>query len=66
VDDFEAGAVTAPGYQSLMLPVLSMSSNEEVRFGDSVDRLADHTKVHAAFHGAVLKRVARRKGGQQS
>jgi restriction system protein len=33
--------MTVPDYQSLMLPVLSISTNAEARFGDVVDRLAD-------------------------
>ncbi len=50
VDDFEAGEVTVPDYRSLMLPVLSISTNEEVRFGDVVDRLAAPALFQAFEH----------------
>jgi hypothetical protein len=33
-----------------MLPVLSISTNEEVRFGDSVDRLAAPALFQAFVH----------------
>jgi len=42
--------MTLPDYQSLMLPVLSISPNEEVRFGDSVDRLAAPALFQAFVH----------------
>jgi restriction system protein len=37
-----------------MLPVLSISTNEEVRFGDSVDRLADQLGLTPEDRGALL------------
>jgi hypothetical protein len=42
--------VTVPDYQPLTLPVLSVSTNEEVRFGDSVDRLAAPALFQAFEH----------------
>jgi restriction system protein len=46
--------MTVPDYQSLMLPVLSMSTNEEVRFRDIVDRLADKLGLTPEDRGELL------------
>lgn len=46
--------MTVPDYQSLMLPVLSVSTNKEVRFRDVVDRLADQLKLTPEDRGELL------------
>jgi restriction system protein len=46
--------MTVPDYQSLMLPVLSISTNEEARFGDVVDRLAEELGLTPEDRGELL------------
>ena len=46
--------MTVPDRQSLMLPVLSISTNEEVRSGDIVDRLADQLGLAPEDRGEPL------------
>ena len=46
--------MTVPDYQSLMLPVLSISTNQEARFGDVVDRLADQLGLTPEDRGELL------------
>jgi restriction system protein len=46
--------MTVPDYQSLMLPVLSISTSEEARFGDIVDRLADKLALTPEDRGELL------------
>jgi restriction system protein len=47
--------MTVPDYQSLMLPVLTITTNEEVRFGDVVDRLADQLGLTPEDRGELLQ-----------
>ena len=46
--------MTVPDYQSLMLPVLSTATQEEVRFKDVVDRLANQLQITPEDRGELL------------
>jgi restriction system protein len=46
--------MTVPDYQSLMLPVLSTATHEEVRFKDVVDRLANQLELTPEDRGELL------------
>ena len=46
--------MTVPDYQSLMLPVLSTATHEEVRFKDVVDRLANQLQITPEDRGELL------------
>jgi restriction system protein len=46
--------MSVPDYQSLMLPVLRLTSHEEVRIGDVVDRLADQLCLAPEDRTALL------------
>lgn len=46
--------MAVPDYQSLMLPVLSISTNDEVRFRDIVDQLADQLALTPEDRGELL------------
>ncbi len=46
--------MTIPDYQSLMLPVLSITTSEESRFGDIVARLGDQLGLSPADRGELL------------